>query len=222
MIVVKTLQFAGRFAPARKLSISIARILATVGVAVLLTGIATAAPQPSPPDSAVVVGAVERFFASQPNYESGDLITRSQIEFVLTKLDDAGAKVPGAKKIAERGLPNDSFLIRQFSTPAGRSFMRKLSHTPGAFVRLDRLSAIPDGEKLIVDLMHDKGGYTLIEYLATTKGGQNMGAMMAAVPGGDLNKPTGRIYTVADFVDAIKAAYAKAASAPMPSEEDAP
>jgi hypothetical protein len=36
-----------------------------------------------------------------------------------------------------------------------------------------------------------------------------MGGMMAGVRGGtDLNKPTDRIYTVADLIPAINAAYA--------------
>jgi hypothetical protein len=37
-----------------------------------------------------------------------------------------------------------------------------------------------------------------------------MGSMMAAVPGGgNLNNPTGRIYTVADFESALQSSLAK-------------
>jgi hypothetical protein len=50
----------------------------------------------------------------------------------------------------------------------------------------------------------------MIQYLATTKGGKNMGGMMAQARGGvDLNKPTGRIYTAEDLVAALKTAMAK-------------
>jgi hypothetical protein len=188
----------------------IGRLSAAISVVILLTGFAGAAPRTAPPDIGAVTRAVEAHFAKQPDYQPGDLITRSQIEQVLTKLADAGAPVPNADKIAELGLDDNSFVARELATTAGRTFMRKLARNPGTFAHLDRLSKIPRGEQLIRDLVRDKGGDTLIEYLATTKGGQNMGRMMAAVPDGvDLNKPTGRIYTVADFVAAIKAAFEK-------------
>ncbi len=63
---------------------------------------------------------------------------------------------------------------------------------------------------MISDLIQDKGGDKLIEYLATTKGGRNMGTMMTAVPGGtDLNKATNRIYTLAEFETALAEALGK-------------
>ncbi len=135
----------------------------------------------------------------------------AQLETILTKLDDAGVHVPDAESIAQLGLANDSFLVRELTTLAGRKFMRKLARNPSTFAHLDRLSTIPRGEKLIRDLIRDKDGDKLVEYLTTTKGGHKMGSMMAAVRGGgDLNKPTGRIYTVADFEAALKTALAKA------------
>jgi hypothetical protein len=130
---------------------------------------------------------------------------------VLKKLERAGVQVPDAGTIAELGLPNDSFLVRELTTPAGRKFMHKLSGIPEVYDHLDRLSEIPRGQKTITDMIREKDGDKLIEYLTTTKGGQKMGSMMGAVSGGvDLNKPTGRIYTVADFEEALKAALAKA------------
>jgi hypothetical protein len=186
------------------------RLLAFVTALILLAGFTQAAPRTATPDIGTVTRAVEAYFASQPNYEPGDLITRSQIADVLATLDNAGAPVPNAEKIAQRGLDDSSFVVRELSTPAGRKFMRKLAQNPGTFAHLDRLSTIPRGETLIRDLLRDKGGDKLIEYLATTKGGHKMGRMMAAVPeGGDLNKPTGRIYTVADLVAALKTAWAQ-------------
>lgn len=161
-------------------------------------------------DFGAVVHAVEAYFASLPDYQPGDMITRSQIEQVFGKLAAARLRVPDADAIAKLGLANDSFLVRELATPAGRKFMRKLARNPSTFSHLDRLSSIPRGEKLVRDLVNDKGGDKLVEYLATTKGGQKMGGMMAGVRGGsDLNKPTGRIYTVADLVTAMKAAFEK-------------
>ena len=192
--------------------LGLARRLATaLATAILLTGFVNAAPQPASPDFAAIAQAIEAWFGSLPDYQPGDLITRSQIETILTKLDAAGVHVPDAASIAQLGLANDSFLVRELTTPTGRRFMRKLARNPSTFAHLDRLSTIPRGEKLIRDLIRDKDGDKLVEYLATTKGGQKMGSMMAAVPsGGNLNKPTGRIYTVPDFEAALKAAWAKA------------
>ena len=178
-------------------------------LSILWAGFAAAAQPTRTPDIGSVTRAVEAHFASQSGYQLGDLIQRSQIEQVLTKLSDAGAPVPGADKIAERGLADDSFLITQLASDDGQRFMRRLARIPDAFAYLDRLSTISRGEQMVRDLIHDKGGDKLIEYMATTKGGQKLGRMMTAVPdGSDLNKPTGRIYTVADLVAALKTAYA--------------
>ncbi len=187
----------------------VARVVTTTCVFIQLIDFAAAAQRAGTPDLGSMSRAVEGYFASLPDYQPGDFIMRSQIERVLTKLNDAGAPVPGADNIAERGLDDGSFIARELSTEAGRKFMRRLARLPGAFAHLDRLSSIPRGEKLIRDLIRDKDGDKIIEYLVTTKGGQRMGSMMAAVPDGtNLNKPTGRIYTVADLVAALKAAYA--------------
>ena len=63
----------------------------------------------------------------------------------------------------------------------------------------------PQGQSIVRDLVRQKDGDKMIEYLATTKGGKNMSGMMAQARGGvDLNKPTGRIYTADDLVAALK------------------
>jgi hypothetical protein len=157
---------------------------------------------------ALVERTVDAYFATLPDYEPGDLITRTQIEHALTKLADSGAPVPGPEKIIERGLDESSFVVKELSTESGKRFMRRLARNPSTFSHLDQLSRIPRGERLIRDLIHEKDGDKMIEYLATTKGGRNMGKMMANVHNGtDLNKPTKRIYTVDDLLAAIKTAY---------------
>jgi hypothetical protein len=177
----------------------------------LLTGDCGAAPQSATPDFPAVAHAIEGWFAAQEDYQPGDVITRAQVERVLKKLDDAGVHVPNAKAIAELALANDSSLVRELTTSNGKKFMRKLARNPGTFGRLDRLSTLPRGDKIISDLIREKDGDKMIEYMATTKGGQKMGGMMSGVSGGlDLNKPTGRIYTLADFETALQQALANA------------
>ncbi len=190
-------------------SLMVIRLITALAASMLLTGWMVAAPQPTPPDFSAIARAIDAWFAAQPDYEPGDLITRAQVETVLKKLEEAGVHVPDAASIAELALANDSFLVHELTTRDGRKFMRRLARNPSTFSYLDRLSSIPRGEKLIRDLTEEKGGDQLIEYLATTKGGHNMGRMMAGVPNGvNLNKPTGHIYTVADFEVVLKEALA--------------
>jgi hypothetical protein len=182
----------------------VSRLFATLAYLVILTDFATAAPQAGRPDLGTVTQAIERWFDAQDDYEPGDLITRSQVKTVLAKLADAGAAVPSSEKIAELALDDSSFIVRELSTTSGRKFMRNLAKDPGAFARLDRLTKVSGGEKLIRDLARDKGGDKLIEYMAT-KGGRSM---MSDVPGAtDFNKPTGRIYTVDDLIAAVESAW---------------
>lgn len=180
------------------------RFFGIVAASFLMVDFALAAPRDNRLSADQLAAAIERWFAAQDNFEPGDLITRSQVKDVLSKLADAGAKVPDAEKITELALDDSSFIVRELSTTSGRKFMRNLAKDPGGFARLDRLAKISGGEKLVRDLVNDKGGDKLIEYMAT-KGGRKM---MSDVPGAtDFNKPTGRIYTVDDLQAAVEAAW---------------
>jgi hypothetical protein len=189
---------------------SLRRLMASTAVAIYMADFILAAPRSQPPDDRAVIKVVEEFFASQPGYQKGDLITRSQVEKVVAKLVSDGVKISDPASVVKLAMADDSFIVRELSAASGKSFMRKIALRSGAFSQLDRLSTIPRGQTMIRDLMHKKDGDKMIEYLATTKGGKNMGGMMAQVRGGvDLNKPTGRIYTADDLIAALKDAMAK-------------
>ena len=203
----RTAPVRGKFRQSRRV---LQRLLLSAAWAIYMAEFILAAPRPKAPDDRAVAKVVDEFFASQPGYEKGDLITRSQIETVVAKLISHGVKISDPSSIVKLGLADDSFLVRELSTPNGKRFMRKIAPRSGAFSHLDRLSTIPRGQSLIHDLMVTKDGDKMIEYLATTKGGKNMGGMMAQARGGvDLNKPTGRIYTADDLVAALKDAMEK-------------
>ena len=55
--------------------------------------------------------------------------------------------------------------------------------------------------------MHQPGGSKLIEYMATTPGGANMGRELSSKKRGDFNAPTQRIYTEAQLVAELKTRY---------------
>jgi len=136
-------------------------------------------------------------------------VTRSQVAGALAKVADAGAKVPNADRILAATLPDNSFLAKELSTPAGRKFMRKVARQRGGFDRLDRLSSISRGQTLVRDLIRGADGDKFIEYLTTTRGGRNLGSTLAgARQGTNLNQPTGRIYTADDLMAAIEASLA--------------
>lgn len=184
-------------------------LLMCATVAICTADFLVAAPRLSVPTDRAVAKVVEEFFASQPGYQKDDLINQSQIEKVVAKLVSNGLKIHDPSSIPKRGLADNSFLVRELSTPDGKRFMRKIAPRPGAYARLDRLSTISGGQSLVRDLIRQKDGDKMIEYIATTKGGKNMGGMMAQARGGvDLNKPTDRIYTADDLVAALKAATA--------------
>jgi hypothetical protein len=186
------------------------RLLLSVTLAIYMAEFVGAAPRPKATDDRAIAKVVEEFLASQAGYEKDDLISRSQIEKVVAKLVSDGAKITDPGSIAKRGLADNSFLVRELSTPNGKRFMRKISTRPGEYSHLDRLSTSPRGESIVRDLMRAKDGDLMIEYLAMTKGGKNMGSMMAQARGGvDLNKPTGRIYTADDLIAALKDAMPK-------------
>ncbi len=163
---------------------------------------------PATPDFAVVQSTIGKSIARRENYQDGDLICQSQVRDVLDAVARAGWDVPNRDAILKRVLADGSFLIKEASTPAGRSFMRRVGRHAGAFGRLERLSTISGGERLIRDLIRQKDGDKLIEYMATTPGGQNMGRMAANSKNGiDLNKPTGRLYTANELVSQLDQLY---------------
>jgi hypothetical protein len=163
-----------------------------------------AAPQSAQPDFNFVVQTLKDHFGSLPDYQPSDLLTQSQVADALKKLQQAGWKISAAESLVKLAVADESFLAKEFSTSAGRTFMRKISRHPGAYSQVDRLSSISRGQKILRDLIRQRGGDEFVEYLTTTKGGRNLGDMLAgAQQGVDLNKPTGRIYTANDLVAAL-------------------
>jgi hypothetical protein len=174
-------------------------------LSVSLAAEVASAQRPATDNSVMAYMAVEEHFASLPDYQPGDLVTRSQVAGALAKVADAGADVPNAERILAATLPDNSFLARELSTPAGRKFMRKVARHPGAFSRLDRLSSMSRGQTLVRDLIRSAEGDKFIEYLTTTRGGRKLGSTLAgARQGADLNEPTGRIYTADDLMAALE------------------
>jgi hypothetical protein len=154
---------------------------------------------------------VDSYFATLPDYRAGDLISRSQIEGAIRTIEAAGGAIQGADELVHCGLADDSFLVRELASPAGKKFMRKVGRNAAGYARLDRLSSIAGGQKIVRDLVRGPGGDKLLDYLST-QGGSNLGRTLAGARGGvDLNKPTGRIYTAAQLTAELQPRVTKVA-----------
>jgi hypothetical protein len=171
-----------------------------------------------------ITAAVGRQFQSQPNRLPRDIISRSEVDETFELLRRMGWTVPRWKTISQRVPADTAFVVRQLRTSDGTKFMRRIAQYPFAYDRLDRLSGISGGRKLVADLVRKKGGYEMIEYLCKSRGGANLGHMLAnAKNGSDLNRPTGKIYTVEQLLMALKKAYETedAGSGPLTVTNDA-
>jgi hypothetical protein len=166
------------------------------------------AQQQAPTDFSAILASLDRHFASLDGYEPGDLLCQSQIEAALQAVRKAGWAVADPQRISKLGLADGSFLVKELSTPSGKKFMRKIARHAGGYARLDRLSSISRGERIVRDLIRQRDGDKFIEYLATTSGGHKLGGKLAGAERGvDLNKPTGRIYTAEDFIAVLQHEY---------------
>ena len=160
------------------------------------------------PSFNLVCAAVVAHFKAKPDHADGDLITQDDFDAIDQALSDLGWKGSELAKLRERVEPSDSFLAKEAASREGRQFMRRVSRIPFGYDRLDHLSRLSDGRTIVRKLVKGPGGDQLIRYLATADGGREMGLMLSQAPSGeDFNRPTGRIYTEADLLSALKTAY---------------
>lgn len=190
------------------------RCLSRVVIVALCTTALAAAAQEQLPSWTAVEKKVEQYFKSLNDHEPGDLISRDQATAVLDELAGMGWNVADRKEILEAVLAPTDPLVKKLRTKSGRKFMRESDRYPMAYDRLDHLSRLSDGQRIIDRLIAGPDGYKLIEYLATAPGGKNMGKMLSAAPhGAKFNQSTGRIYTQAQLVAKLKQSYEAASRA---------
>jgi hypothetical protein len=162
------------------------------------------------PKFETAANSVRREFAALTYYKQGDIISHSEVKQAFDHLRLLGWTVPDANEILAK-IPGDKeFLVRQMRTEKGFKFMRSVSQWPESYDRLDRLTALPDGRRILLDLIDDRGGYEMVDYLVNSDGGGAMGQMLTQAPGGaDFKKPTGKIYTVDQLLDRLERSYEK-------------
>ena len=159
-----------------------------------------------------VDGFVQRYFASVPGYQKGDLISRGRVEATLKHLKKMGWIVSDRVAILNATLEDRNVLVQQFQSTQGRKYMRQVKGYPLAFSQLDRVSRQYGGRALVRDIVklpdgakyaspnRARGVPNLVDLLPKRGGSK---AQRIA----DYDKPTGRIYTVKELLKRLKASY---------------
>lgn len=161
------------------------------------------------PNVEVVQRIVTQNLAETTDYDPGDIISRSQVKWVLKKVKIAGWHISPKHGILNSVLRDNAYLIRQLRTVDGENLMGKLSNAPIAYHRLDRLSSCTEGRQRLREWMADAPGEETLRALTAVKGGDRLLKQVAAAPKDlDLDKPTGRIYTEAELIERLLAAHA--------------
>jgi hypothetical protein len=166
------------------------------------------------PTFQAVKAEVERHLKGRRHYQSGDVLSHSDVEAIFGKLANLGWQVGDRKAILEQLLPDDYYLVRALRSPDNSEFMRQVGQVPNGFGydRLDRLSRMGDGQIIVGRLMQEPGGWNLIDIMSETREGPGMAEAFSMGPGGkDFTKSTGRIYTEQQLVARLKQSYEKAA-----------
>jgi len=142
-------------------------------------------------------------------YKPGDLILREQVAPVFNRIKRLGWDVADRQQILARiHQPSDLLAQQLLGSEKGVRFMRTISKYPLGYDRIDRLNRLPLGKRTVHDLIHKVGGAEMIRYMTTAKGGLALGQMLSEDSGGkDFNKPTGRIYTQEQLIEALKDSY---------------
>jgi hypothetical protein len=155
-----------------------------------------------------VLAAIEQTFHAKKGFQTGDLISRGDVAAALDRAAQLGWQASNRSDLEKLALPDDAYLVRELRSKGGVRFMRKVSGNPQAYDRLDRLSSLSGGKQLVRDLIRGKGGHELVEYLTSSPGGANLGQMLSNGQGGSgFNRPTGRLYTLAELKKAVEASY---------------
>ncbi len=151
---------------------------------------------------------VKKNVGDRYGYQPGDIISRTDVQQALAKLEAVGWRPIDRQKILKATPGDDEFIVTRLRNPEGWNFMRHIATYPEGYDRVDRLLHMPRGEAMVTDLITNPGGYKLFQYMTSSQGGIEMGRMLESIPSGhDFNDPTNRIYTVDKLLARLKQSY---------------
>ncbi len=148
-------------------------------------------------------------------------LVQPQVEALFEKLENPSGYSSAGQKAAAGWKPNDAgeilslvpleeeFLSRQLLSPRGLAFQRLIAKDPRNFDRLERMSQLLDGQKMIADLMAGPAGHhDMLKYMISPAGGKQLWSILpGARDAKDFDQPTGRVYTWDQLLTRLKASY---------------
>jgi hypothetical protein len=164
------------------------------------------------PPFSKVEGVVQRYFEGIEEYQAGDLISRSQVQPLFDHLRILGWSVRDQKSILRDVLDDGDFLVQQLRTKTGRNLILKSKEYPLVLDRLDRVVRMQGGKQLLMDMRKLPFGYRFLE---VKRGFDDLAQLLPKGPSGkspeceDIDKPTGKIYTVDGLLARLKESYEK-------------
>jgi hypothetical protein len=171
-------------------------------------------PAPKLPTWQKIEKAASQALCSGPDYAPGDIIARSEAQAFLGKVAALGWEPDDAQELAAAVPGDDEFIVKRLrgkNNKDGQRFMRHVAKYPEGYDRLDRMIRLPRGEIITADLIHNPGGFQMVEYMATAQGGIELGKMLSETPKGkNFNAPTGRIYTAEQLLARVHKSYDQA------------
>jgi hypothetical protein len=150
---------------------------------------------------------VTNFFSKVPGFQEGDLITKSETESLLQQINKQGwvIKAEDREAIMDRVLDDNSFMVKQLTTPKGRSFLNKIRNLPSGIDRVERISEMPKGKRDVEALIYRvPDGYKWIEALTVPRDGVRLNQNFKRTPyGKNMYKDTNRLYFAHQLIEEL-------------------
>lgn len=188
---------------------------AVVFVVLTVTQVASATrPDKEKPSFKQITSVVQTALAKRDGYQPGDLIHQTDLKRVLKALSAAGAMPPDSKKLLADTLPENDALVRMLSTERGVKFMRKVKEDDLIYDRMDRVSRVTGGERMLSDIIRLPDG----EKLAKNKRPHGVPGFLDLLPKNSSGKvrrvknyreSTGRIYTEKMLLERLQESYSR-------------
>jgi hypothetical protein len=155
-----------------------------------------------------------KYFATLSDYQPGDLITRKDADSVLQEMANQGWQVPQADKLLDNVLKESDPLVGLLSTKQGKRLMRKVSSYTLVYDRMDRVSRVSGGQRMLRDLAKLPDGERYVK-MQTPGAVPDMLALLPKKSSGqkrtikNYKKPTGRVYTEQALAERILQHFAE-------------
>ena len=140
---------------------------------------------------------IAKHFQSIKGYQSGDLISSSQVEELFGRFERLGWTVEAKSDILARVVKSGSFLDTTMNSAKGKKFFRQVNQSKNGADRLERMLALKNGRSSIRQLVYEiPNGADYVKALATSRHGKvvDRGVNRSSAAGKNFSKPTGKIY----------------------------